>query len=184
MTTPLQALAQLSHKDPTPEYFARFHAEISAENNHRGAVILLASNTEICLRYAIRRHLAKTDYTETEQLLYRTGGPLRSFEAKIRVGYTMGIYGAQTKNNLDCIKGLRNAFAHAVIPIDFDTPEVNAVCEQMTMPEILAPRAIEAATGLPTGRLPDLVMPRQRFQKICEAVAHNLFVVRSIGILP
>jgi hypothetical protein len=91
--------------------------------------------------------------------------------------------GAQTKNNLDCIKGLRNAFAHAVIPIDFDTPEVNAVCEQMTMPKILAPRAIEAATGLPTGRLPDLVMPRQRFQKICEAVAHNLFVVRSIGIL-
>jgi hypothetical protein len=67
MTTPLQALAQLSHKDPTPEYFARFHAEISAENNHRGAVILLASNTEIFLRYAIRRHLAKTDYRRTNK---------------------------------------------------------------------------------------------------------------------
>ena len=184
MTTPLEALARLSRKDPTPEYFARFHAEISAEQNHRGAAILLAANAEICLRYAIKRHLATTD--DAEQILFQSGGPLRSFEAKIRVGYTMGLYGEQTKRNLDCIKAVRNAFAHAVIPINFDTAEVKAVCDLMTMPEILPPRALDATTFQPRGILPDFPTARERFQKICEAVSHNLFVfILSIkGALP
>jgi hypothetical protein len=184
LTTPLQALARLSRKDPTPEYFSRFHSEINAEPNHRGAAILLAANAEICLRYAIKRHLATTD--DAEQILFQSGGPLRSFEAKIRVGYTMGLYGEKTKGNLDCIKAIRNAFAHTVIPIDFDTAEVKAVCDLMTMPEILPPRAIDAATYKPRGILPDFPTTRQRFQKICEAVSHNLFVLilSTRGSLP
>jgi hypothetical protein len=174
MTTPLEALAHLSRQDPTPQYFSAFFIEVNAEKNDRGAAILLAANAELCLRYAIKRHLVTID--EAERTLFHSSGPLRSFEAKIRIGFTMGLFGEQTKQNLDCIKAIRNAFAHAIIPMSFETAEVKAVCELMTAPEILPPRTVDE-TGKARGILPDFPTPRQRFQKICEAVSHNLFIV-------
>jgi hypothetical protein len=177
MTTPLEALAFLSRQDPTPEYFSRFHHEVNTETNERGAAILLAANTELCLRFSIKRHLITAE--DAERLLFRSGGPLRSFEAKIRIGFAMGLYGAETSNNLNCIRSIRNAFAHAVIPIGFETAEVTAAVELMVMPEILTPRAIDPNTGKSRGILPDFPSVRQRFQKISEAVAHNLFVLNK-----
>jgi hypothetical protein len=174
MTAPLEALAHLSRQDPTPEYFSRFYDEVNAERNERGAAILLSANAELCLRFSIKRHLITAE--DAERVLFHSSGPLRSFEAKIRVGYTMGLYGPETRQNLDCIKAIRNAFAHAVIPIGFDVPEVRAVCGLMTMPEILPPRAFDR-TGKPRGLLGKIPTTRERFQKICEAVSHNLFVL-------
>jgi hypothetical protein len=172
MTPPLEALAKFSRQDPTPEYFVRFFAEVNDEKNERGAVILLGANAELCLRYAIKRHLVTAD--DADWMLFY--GPLRGFEAKIRIGFTMGLYGPQTKHNLDCIKAIRNAFAHAVIPISFETPEVHAAVGIMTMPEILPPKAMDE-TGKVRGVLGQFPTTRKRFQKICEAVTHNLFVL-------
>jgi hypothetical protein len=179
MTTPLQALAYLSRQEPTPKYFVAFHEEINAEKNDRGAAILLACNVEICLRFAIDRNL--TQGIDPYKELFHAGAPLRSFEAKIRIGYGMGIFRDQTKNNLDCIKGIRNAFAHAIIPITFETPEVKAVCDTMAMPEICFPRAIDAKTSEPRGMLPANATTRLKFQRICEAISHNLFVFGTIS---
>jgi hypothetical protein len=173
MTKPLEALAFLSRQDPTEEYLLAFHQEVNAEKNDRGAAILLASNLEVSLRYAISGNLAVVD--DNYKVLFHTGAPIRSFEAKIRIGYAMGIFGEQTKYNLDCVKGIRNAFAHAVIPITFETAEIKAVCETMVMPEILYPQAISGTTGEPIGALQPNATNRQKFQKICEALSHNLF---------
>jgi len=173
MTTPLEALAYLSRQDPTSDYLAAFRDEVNAEKFDRGAAILLAANVEICLRFAIERNLVTTgDYY---RLLFRSGAPLNSFESKIRIGYTMGLFGDQTKYNLDCIKGIRNAFAHSIIPINFETREVKAVCETMNTPEICFPRSIAASTLEAVGTGPTQTSSRSKFQKICEVLSHNLF---------
>jgi hypothetical protein len=166
MTTALNALAYLSRQEPTPDYFVAFQQEISAEKNDRGAVILLACNVEICLRFAISRNL--TTSIDAYRDLFHSGGPLRSFEAKIRIGYNMGLFREQTKHNLDRIKAIRNAFAHAV-------------CDTMTMPEICFPRAVDATTQEPRGALPLDATARLKFQSICEATSHNLFVFGTIS---
>ncbi|HEX4556399.1 MAG TPA: hypothetical protein VH249_20585 [Xanthobacteraceae bacterium] len=180
MTTPLEALSFLSHQEPTPAYFVSFHEEINREKNDRGAAVLLGCHIELCLRYAIRNNLSQLE--NIQKLLFRSVGPLRSFEAKIRLGYGLGLFGPETKNNLDCIKGIRNAFAHAIIPITFDTPEVASVCRMMTMPEILPPRAIDPETFEPRGvlNMAPRPAPREIFQKICEATSHNLFVMGRV----
>jgi hypothetical protein len=174
MTSPLEALEYLSRQDPTHEYFSRFQAEVNAERNERGAAILLAANTELCLRYSIQRHLITVE--DGERMLFSPRGELRTFGAKIQFAFLKGLYETTTKQNLDCIRGIRNAFAHAVIPISFETSQVKTVCDIMTMPEILAPRAIDQS-GTPRGTLSESPTARERFQKICEAVAHNLFVL-------
>lgn len=180
MTKALQELAHLSRQEPTPEYFVAFHKEINAERNDRGAAILLACNVEICLRFAISRNLT-VGGSDSYKELFLTSGPLWSFEAKIRIGHNMGLFRNHTKSNLDCIKAVRNAFAHAIIPITFDTPQVKRVCEIMTMPEICFPRAIDGKTQEPRGALPANATSRLRFQKICEAISHNLFVFGTVS---
>jgi hypothetical protein len=177
MTTYLEALARLSRQEPTIQDFVDFQAEINAEKNDRGAAILLACNVEICLRIAIERNL--TVEGEAYRLLFHSGAPLRSFEAKIRAGYAMGLFGDQTKHNLDCVKEIRNAFAHALIPINFETPQVIAVCASMQMPELCLPHTIDSATLAARGSLPTNATARQKFQKVCEAISHNLFVFGS-----
>ena len=84
MTTPLEALARLSREEQTVQDFLDFQAEINSERNDRGAAILLACNVESCLRIAIERNL--TNEGDVYRLLFHSGAPLRSFEAKIRAG--------------------------------------------------------------------------------------------------
>jgi hypothetical protein len=179
MARALEELSYLSRQEPTHQDFEAFQAEINAEKNDRGAAILLACNVEICLRIAIERNLTVESGGDIYRLLFHSGSPMRSFEAKIRAGYGMGLYGDQTKSNLDCIKGIRNAFAYALVPINFETPQVKAVCDTMQMPEICFPRALSSATMEPGGALHHNATTRQKFQKICEAISHNLFVFGS-----
>jgi len=87
----------------------------------------------------------------------------------------MGIFREQTRDNLEIVKAIRNAFAHSILPIRFDTPEVAAVCALLIEPEIMWPRAIRGDTGEPSGKVPPNATPRIRFQKISEALSHNLF---------
>ena len=103
MTTPLEALAYLSRQDPTPQCSSAFFIEVNAEKNDRGAAILLGANAEVCLRYAIKRHLIKVD--DAERTLFHSSGPLRSFKAKIRIEFTARLFGKQTKQNLDLYQG-------------------------------------------------------------------------------
>ena len=129
MTTPIEALTRLSRQVPTRADFEAFHAEIKDETNNRGVTALLAANADIGLQLAIERNLLVTETDDHFGDLFRPGGLLNNFGAKIRIGYHMGIYGNVHKKNLDCILAVRNAFAHAPKPLTFDTPEVKAVCD-------------------------------------------------------
>ena len=170
MKEKLQALGQLSNAEPTFGDFHAFFKEVNEEKNERGAAILLAANVENGLRYAIAHFLN----VAPDNKLFRSS--LRSFEAKTRIGREIEIFGSQMEINLDCIRAIRNAFAHAVKPICFTTPQVRDVCDVLVMPTILPPMSIVAATGEPAGAMPENPSPRIRFQKVCEAVGHNLLV--------
>jgi hypothetical protein len=63
------------------------------------------------------------------------GGPLGSFAAKIRVAYAMGLFGPQTRDELDCIKAVRNAFAHGTLSLDFKTPQIMKICNHFSLYE-------------------------------------------------
>jgi len=50
--------------------------------------------------------------------------PLSSFNAKIRMGFALNLYGEVTFHDLDLLRELRNLFAHGRLAVDFDTPAV------------------------------------------------------------
>ena len=49
-------------------------------------------------------------------------GPLATFSARIRIGCALGLYGRNTRDDLDHLRLIRNAFAHTMRSIRFDTP--------------------------------------------------------------
>jgi hypothetical protein len=157
MTTPIEALIHLSRQEPTHDDFSAFQIEVRDETNNRGIAALLAANADLALRSAIDRNLLVRE--GHFQDLFSPRGILNSFEAKIRIGYHMGIYGDQ----------------HMPKPLNFDTPEVRAVCDLMTMPAPIAPHTINTQTGKPAFELVGGKTARQRYIKICSRVSHNRF---------
>src|SRR5262249_47141854 len=60
--------------------------------------------------------------------LFTGNGALASFSSRIQVASALGLLTREQRANLDYIREIRNAFAHATKPIRFATPEIKAVC--------------------------------------------------------
>jgi len=58
-----------------------------------------------------------------------------SFANKIIMGQAIGLYGQQTRRNLDIIRAIRNAFAHAKRPISFGDDELIALVSFLVVHE-------------------------------------------------
>jgi DNA-binding MltR family transcriptional regulator len=56
--------------------------------------------------------------------------PLSSFNAKIRMGFALKLYGERTFHDLELLRELRNLFAHGKLAIDFNTPGVKWAINQ------------------------------------------------------
>ena len=118
--------------------------------------ILAAAGVEDGLEYAIAnqfmRGLSKTEF----QTIFDSDDMLGTFGAKIKMGHALRLYGDITQTDLNCIKDVRNVFAHAKMKLDFSHPHVIDACKQLQGPH-----------G-PGTQDKDLWPPYQRFMKCAE----------------
>jgi DNA-binding MltR family transcriptional regulator len=63
--------------------------------------------------------------------LFKRNGPLSSFDSLILIAYSFGLIDKERRQDLDAIRQLRNAFAHAPRKLHFEMPEVAAVCDTL-----------------------------------------------------
>jgi hypothetical protein len=75
-----------------------------------------------------RAIISKLLNAEDEEKLVCNDGPLATFARKIQLGYAMGLYETELRDDLTRIKDIRNDFAHSVIPICFNTQSVRDRC--------------------------------------------------------
>jgi hypothetical protein len=169
MPSALKKLKALSKQIPKPEHFSAFMREIAAEKNDRGAAILLATNVETALDYALISALRGAAFDD----LFERDGPLSDFHNKVQMGRALRIYGPETHSNLRIIRHVRNTFAHVRIPITFDTPEVADACQELVIQEVLFPRAVREPPNKKK------LGTRQLFTEICNTIAHNLQWLRD-----
>jgi DNA-binding MltR family transcriptional regulator len=81
--------------------------------------VLVEHELDVLLRKKFRK---TDDATWTE--LQDDRGPLRSFSAKISIGYALGIYNDKIQHDLNTVRIIRNAFAHSKKLLDFNDPLV------------------------------------------------------------
>jgi hypothetical protein len=98
------------------------------------AAVMGAVLVEHELEGLIRKRFRRND-DDTWKDLLNDQGPLRSFHSKILTAYAFGIVDDTTRDNLDIVRQVRNAFAHAKTPLDFEHPLV----KKMRLPKLRGP---------------------------------------------
>ena len=120
-------LKKLLRDRPTGDDITRCVEELSTDGP-RGTAALACALLEDVLRVALVAKMVTLSKDEHDKMFTGTG-PLSSLWAKTQMAYALGIIGPKTRHDLDSIRDIRNALAHTVLKVGFDTPEVAALCK-------------------------------------------------------
>jgi hypothetical protein len=132
--------------------------QTSSQADDRSFCLLLTAMLENELDRAIDCWLG-TASEDVRKALYDHDGPLGNFSRKIALSAALEIVGPVSHENLRLIRHTRNAFAHAKVPIRFDTPEVAAVCADLQRINLFEPpEDVDQASDLSA---------RERFSVVC-----------------
>jgi DNA-binding MltR family transcriptional regulator len=126
------ALKKILRAKSTKEDVQRALKELETDGP-RGTVVLGHALIEDAVRSAIAHHMRPLNDGDFDQL-FRGTSPLASLSAMTRVAYAFKIIGAKTKNDIDRLREVRNAFAHAQAILTFESKEV---LEQLKLFECL-----------------------------------------------
>jgi hypothetical protein len=116
------SLSELIRKLPTQDELNQAYDEVDRQKSDRAAAIIAAAYVEDSLRYALMRKCVSLAGDEYKQLFER--GPLSSFDSMTKIGYAFGLFGALMRGDLVLTREIRNGFAHAMVPLNFSTPQV------------------------------------------------------------
>lgn len=105
-------------------------SEISTQNE-RGAAIIGAALVEKYLTLVIAHRFVELAETEQNRL-FEGSGPLATFAAKIQIGFAMGIFGRNIRNDLTIVHNIRDGFVHAPDPLAFESDEIAVQCAQLS----------------------------------------------------
>ena len=129
--SPISALKKLARQRPGL-------ADVLAKRDYlpkvedRVAAIIETTSVEDSLEDAILHKMVKLNNTEYSDL-FVGDAPLGNYGTKIKLGYALGIFGRQTRRDLDTIRWIRNTFAHSGKLLSFDTKEVADSCDLLTV---------------------------------------------------
>jgi DNA-binding MltR family transcriptional regulator len=96
--------------------------------------VVAATVVEKALQVAITTRFAKVTEENWDEIFRFDRGPLGTLSSKIKLAHALGLFGPKTRSDLDHVREIRNAFAHSMSLIRFDTPEVADICEQLHTP--------------------------------------------------
>jgi hypothetical protein len=91
---------------------------------HTADALYVAQNLESILAELIARYMPNLSKTLKERL-FAGYGPLASFYAKIDIAYALGLISNALRRDLHAIRQIRNHFAHALDPVDFEDPALD-----------------------------------------------------------
>jgi hypothetical protein len=127
----LAVLRKLKRKSPERSDGVGFGRSIRKEKNAVGVALLVCAFLDNCLAIAIWAALPNKIAAER---LFEDRNPLDSFSAKIAMGHALGLYGNQTRRNLDILREIRNLFAHEATLLTFATSEIVQACQELNIP--------------------------------------------------
>jgi hypothetical protein len=121
------SLGKLARRSPSlGDHFVILHQLQTLDD--RAAAILAAIQVEAALESVLLRKMIPLPDKEINEIFVGDSAPLSTFSAKIRMAFALGIIGPEARHDLNRLRTIRNAFAHARMPVSFDTSEIVEVC--------------------------------------------------------
>lgn len=118
---------------------SRFLAEIRRESD-RGLALVGCAFIDEQLADALHAFFCK----DGRDLLVGKNAPLGTFSARIEICHALGLIEDIERNDCDCIRRIRNEFAHKVLTASFMTQKVSDLCSNLQS-ELPEPNVISAA---------------------------------------
>jgi hypothetical protein len=103
-----------------------------ANESDRGAVILASTSVEDMLEWAITARLPNLMLdTTARDAMFGSTGSLQTFSSKIAMAYALGVLDKDARRVIDLIREMRNACAHARLPLSFNEAVLRDICRQV-----------------------------------------------------
>lgn len=128
------ALSTLIRERPLSKEDREKLSEETKSPSDRAAALVIQLQLEDAIVEAISFCLPRHD-KQTMKLLRERNAPLDGFSAQLRLAYSLGIIDKETFEQLELIRKIRNAFAHAGKPVTFSTPAINDLCMELSRPK-------------------------------------------------
>lgn len=130
-------LKKLSRQFPATQEMFDMLLEITRQNSDRSTAITYSALLERGLEELVASKMAwpteESNAAVERKALFEGDAPLSTFSAKTRLGYALGLYNKLVRDDLDTIREIRNAFAHATTNITFATDEVSVVVSRLKL---------------------------------------------------
>jgi len=123
------------------------HVKHLVGESDRAAIILNASMLEHTTTHMLQKAMPGLNSDETSRM-FGINGPLGAFSAKIAVAHGLKIIDRAMMKRMDVIRAMRNAAAHYVGPLNFDTEQIRNAVSQIASPPNRPELAELTALGL------------------------------------
>jgi hypothetical protein len=125
--TPLNDIArQRPNKHEMPDFFRRLENEAA-----RTAVTVYGAMLESMLEDALTANMMVLHEDRFEELFRGHNAPLGNWSSKTLLAHALGIFSDKVRLQMDQARRIRNAFAHAIRPLDFTNPTIEAECMKL-----------------------------------------------------
>jgi hypothetical protein len=104
--------------------------------------------------------------------LFEREGALSTFYVNIHLAFALKLISETVRDDLDVIRRVRNAFAHSILPLTFDTEEISLEVKKLKHESYYTLSSSESTEF-------ELFHPheiRREFMRCCHAVAHRLII--------
>ncbi|MGP0088474.1 MAG: hypothetical protein ACLPKB_00685 [Xanthobacteraceae bacterium] len=129
-----RSLKEFTSALPHPDEAHKLFHELLDDPNDRASGITGAAYLESALEDTLTFKLKKIGTRDDLSELFRGDAPLGTFSAKIKFAYAIGLFGDRTRHNFDCVREIRNAFAHSKLKATYLTPEIVNVMLRIDFP--------------------------------------------------
>jgi hypothetical protein len=97
----------------------------------RSAILIGAALLEHSLTDALQNSLRQPENAQERQYFLGERQILSDFSEKIWAAYFLNLIGPKTRQDIDCVREIRNECAHNMNPLTFDTPSIADRCRQL-----------------------------------------------------
>jgi hypothetical protein len=141
-----ETLKDLSRRIPTPAEMAEIISSLQSMED-RASALVLASIIDLMLERAILRKFTYLSKEKRDAIFRNPNAPLSSMSAKISIVSALGCLGNEPRAQLERIRSIRNAFAHTVMGVTFDTPVISKECDKLNPQALLSGADFEPEIG-------------------------------------
>lgn len=121
-----------------------------ARESDRAVVILTTSILDDMLKNLIARNLCIAPKPTPKQIdhIFRFDGPFGSLSSRTEVAFLFGLIDETTRSQLSELREMRNACAHSIQPLSFQTKELAAVARRILKSKIAPTSMLSTPHGM------------------------------------